>query len=66
MWTKTMESTALNTQKPIISTGLTDLEKREVDRLREENVTLRQALEQVGHYTTFSKYHLENAPKTAS
>ena len=47
MWTKTMESTALNTQKPIISTGWTDLEKREVDRLREENVTLRQALEQV-------------------
>ncbi len=53
MWTKTMESTALNTQKPIISTGLTDLEKREVDRLREENVTLRQALEQVGHYPIF-------------
>ncbi len=47
MWTKTMESTAVCTQKPMISTGLTDLEKREVDRLREENVTLRQALEQV-------------------
>ena len=47
MWTKTIESAAISTQKPMISTGLTDLEKREVDRLREENVTLRQALEQV-------------------
>ena len=46
MWSKTVES-SIGIKKPMLGAGLTDLERTELENLREENLTLKQAIEQV-------------------
>ncbi len=55
MWNKTIDS-SMGTKKPML-TGLTELDKRELDSLREENLQLKQALEQVVFYMFFFQPH---------